>query len=185
MRIGIDIDDTITNSWEYFIPHYAKLFNIDTSILSKSMPYYPAIKDYLSLDDYYKIMTPIHEKYAHEIPIKENVKEVIDKLYELGHKIYFITARGSRDTDSYNPTKEYLDSHGIKYEKIYTYAKNKADVCLKENIDLFIDDSYKHCKSVKEKGIQVLMFDTYYNREYKEFNHVHSWNEIYKYIKDR
>ena len=44
------------------------------------MPYYPAIKDYLSITDYYKTITPIHEKYSHEIPLKENVKEVLKDL---------------------------------------------------------------------------------------------------------
>ena len=185
MRIGVDIDDTITNSWQYLIPHYAKLFNIDESILSKSMPYYPAIKDYISLDDYYKKVVPIHEKYTSVLPLKDNVKEVIDKLYELGHTIYFITDRGNDNDDSYIATKKYLDSHGIKYEKIYTRASNKAIICQKEKIDLYIDDSIKHCRRVKEEGIKVLMFNTYYNKEYKEFNHVHSWNEIYEYIRNR
>lgn len=185
MRIGVDIDDTITNTWEYLIPHYAKLFNIDEGRLLKSMPYYQAIKDKISLDEYYKVLIPIHNKYTSEIPLKENVKEVIDKLYELGHTVYFITDRGNDDNDSYDLTKNYLDSHGIKYEKIYTRASNKASICLKENIKLYIDDSVKHCKNVKEKGIEVLMFDTKYNKEYQEFKHVHSWNEIYEYIKDR
>ena len=185
MRIGIDIDDTITNSWEYLIPYYAKMFNIDTSKLSKSKPYYQAIKDYISLDEYYKILVPIHNKYTSKIPLKENVKEVIDKLYELGHTVYFITDRGNKDDDAYNITKEYLDNYGIKYEKIYTRASDKAVICLKENIKLYIDDSIKHCANVASKGIEVLMFDTNYNKEYKAFNRVHSWNEIYEYIKDR
>ena len=33
MKIGIDIDDTITDSWECLIPHYAKLFKIPEEIL--------------------------------------------------------------------------------------------------------------------------------------------------------
>ena len=185
MRIGIDIDDTITNSWRYLIPHYVKLLNIDKSVLLKSMPYYPSIKDYISLDEYYQIVVPIHEKYTSKIPLKANVKEVIDALYDLGHTVYFITDRGRENNDSYEVTKKYLDEHGIRYEKLYTRASNKADICLKENIELYIDDSVKHCTNVKSKGIEVLMFATYYNKEYKEFTHVRSWNEIYKYIKDR
>ena len=185
MRIGIDIDDTITDSWKYLIPYYSKMFNISKETLSKSKPYYNSIKHLISLDDYYKILLPIHDKYSKNIPLKENVKEVIDKLYKLGHTVYFITARGIDYTNSYKLTKEYLDSHNIRYEKIYTTVNNKADICLKEKIDLFIDDSFKHCKSVKEKGIEVLMYNTYYNQEYAEFKHVSSWYEIYEYIKDR
>lgn len=185
MRIGVDIDDTITNSWEYFIPYYSNYFNIPKETLLQSKPYYSSIKHLISLTDYYKKVLPIHDKHSMEISLKENVKEVIDKLYALGHTIYFITARGIDYTDAYDLTKKYLDSYGIKYEKIYTAASNKADICQKEKITLFIDDSFKHCQSVKEKGIDVLMFDTYYNKEYSEFKHVTSWNKIYEYIKDR
>ena len=185
MRIGIDIDDTITNSWKYYIPYYAKLFHLDKSVLSKTFPYYQAVKEYISLDDYYKILVPLHNKHVLKLPLKENVKETIDKLYALGHTVYFITDRGNDEDDAYNTTKEYLDKHGIKYEKLYTRASNKAQICLQEKIALYIDDSIKHCTSVKSKGIDVLMFDTIYNKEYQEFKHVHSWNEIYEYIKDR
>lgn len=185
MRIGVDIDDTITNSWECLIPYYSSRFNIPKEILSKSKPYYNAIKHLIPLEDYYKTILPIHDKHSNDITLKDEVKEVIDKLYALGHKIYFITARGTDYTDSYKLTKDYLDSHGIKYEKIYTAVGNKADICLKEKIDLFIDDSFKHCTSVKEKGIDVLMFNTYYNKEHTNFDRVNSWHEIYEYIKDR
>ena len=53
---------------------------------------------------------------------------------------------------------------------------------LKENIDLFIDDSYKHCLSVSSVGIKVLMYNANYNKNIKEFNHIASWNEVYDYI---
>lgn len=185
MRIGVDIDDTITNTWEYLIPIYSKLFKIDEKKLSKSAPYYPAVENLISLDEYYKKIIPIHNKYTNDLPLKKDVKEVIDKLYELGHTVYFITDRGNENNDSYDLTKNYLDSNGIKYEKLYTRAKDKASICLKENIELYIDDRPKHCQSVKKKGIDVLMFDTYYNKEYQKFKHVRSWNEIYEYIKDR
>ena len=44
MRIGIDIDDTITNTWQYMIPTYEKVFHIDKKILSTSIPYYGSIQ---------------------------------------------------------------------------------------------------------------------------------------------
>ena len=34
MRIGIDIDDTITNSWEYLKPFYAKEFSLTQDYLN-------------------------------------------------------------------------------------------------------------------------------------------------------
>lgn len=182
MRIGVDIDDTITNSWEYLIPFYSRVFNIPEKKLHQSKPYFAAVEHLISIDDFF---AKIKSTYDHEVSqanIRENVKEVIDALYEQGHHIFFITARGKGFTDPYKITKEYLDKYHIKYDKIYTSTSNKAEVCQKENIDLFIDDSYKHCKEVSDLGIDVLMPNHYYNEEYTEFQHFDDWQEVYDYI---
>ena len=185
MRIGVDIDDTITNSWECFIPYYAKMFNIDEETLHKSLPYYYAIKPAISLDEYFERIRPVYDEVVPKVTLKPGVKEVIDKLYDEGHHIFFITARGRGHTDPYKDSKEYLDKHKIKYDKIIVDSGDKSKVCQREHIDLFIDDSAKHCKAVSKLGIDVLMFDAYYNQEYHEFKHVKSWDEIYEYIKGR
>jgi len=185
MRIGVDIDDTITNSWECFIPYYAKMFNIDENTLYKSTPYYYSIKPTIPIDEYFERILPIYDEVIPKVTLKENVKEVIDKLYELGHEVIFITARGRGHTDPYGASKDYLDKHKIKYEKLIVNSGDKSKVCQREKIDLFIDDSVKHCKATSKLGIEVLMFDAYYNQDCQEFKHVKSWNEIYEYIKGR
>lgn len=185
MKIGIDIDDTITNSWECLIPYYSKLFNIDESILHKSKPYYSAVSNLITLDEYYKIMLPVYDEVIPNVTIKENVKEVIDNLYSLGHSVIFITARGKDHTDAYKDSKDYLDKHNIKYDKVITNVSDKAKVCHEENIDLFIDDSINNCRNVHDSGIETLLFETYYNKEYNDIKHIKSWNEVYEYIKGR
>ncbi len=185
MRIGVDIDDTITDSWECLIPHYAKMFDIDENILHQSRPYYNSIKDKISLDEYYKVMLPVYDKVIPNVHLKKDVKEVIDKLYDLGHTVIFITSRGADHTNAYEVSKEFLDKYQIKYEKIVTGCKDKAEACQKEKIDLFIDDSVKHCRSVNKLGIDTLLFETYYNKDYSELKHIKSWNDIYEYIKGR
>ena len=161
MRIGIDVDDTITNSWESLLPHYSRYFNIDESILKKSKPYYMSVKDLITLDEYFEMILPIYDEVIPKVNLKENAKEVINKLYEDGHYIVFITARGRGHTNPYKQTKDYLDKHNIKYNKIIVNATNKAEVCQEEKIDLFIDDSVRNCKIVSEKGIDTLLFEHY------------------------
>jgi len=185
MRIGIDIDDTITNSWEKLIPHYAKLFSIEEDTLHKSRPYYNSVKDKITIEEYYKMMLPMYDEIMPNVDIKPDVKEVIDKLYSLGHTVTFITSRGIDYTNAYQISKDFLDKHHIKYEKIITGCKDKAIACHDENIDLFIDDSVKHCRSVAKSGIETLLFETYYNKDYNELKHVKSWHDIYEYIKGR
>ena len=59
MKIGIDIDDTITDTWKTLIPIYSKVFNKDLNLLSKSAPYYQSIKDLnITVDEYFNIMKP-------------------------------------------------------------------------------------------------------------------------------
>ena len=185
MRIGIDVDDTITNSWESLLPHYSRLFKIDENTLRKSKPYYMSVKDLITLDEYFDMILPIYDEVIPKVKLKDNVKEVINKLYEDGHHIIFITARGRGHTDPYKQTKDYLDKHNIKYNKIIVNATNKAEVCQTENIDLFIDDSVRNCKIVSDIGIESLLFETYYNKEDETLYHVKSWIEIYNYIKSR
>ena len=183
MRIGVDIDDTITNSWECLIPYYSKIFGIPEETLHKSLPYHNSVKHLITLDEYFKILKPVYDQVIPNITIKDGVKETIDKLYELGHKVYFITARGIDHTDPYKTSKDYLDKHGIKYEKILVGSLDKAQVCEKEHIDLFIDDSVKHCLAVSKLGIDVLLFEAYYNKYCTDVKHVKSWQEIYEYVK--
>lgn len=183
MRIGIDIDDTITDTWSYMVPIYSRIFNIPTEKLSHSQPYYNSVKKLnLTIDDYFKIMQPYYRENTLNIPIKKDAQEVINILKKEGHKIIFITARGKMYHEPKLITKTYLEKNNIKYDKLIINANDKATICKKENIDLFIDDSYKHCQSVSSIGIKVLMFGTNYNKNIKEFTRITSWYEVYNYI---
>lgn len=185
MRIGIDIDDTITNTWEDILPFYSLLFDVPIDKLKKSTPYYSSLDNKYSLDEYFKLVQPIYDNISPRVSLKKDVVKVLNDLHKRGHKIIFITSRGAGYTNAYKLTKDYLDRHGIVYDKLLVGAnRDKSKVCLDEKIDLFIDDSYKHCVSVSNKGIRVLMAYNYYNKD-AEFEHLNDWNDIYKYIEDR
>ncbi len=182
MRIGIDIDDTITNTWQTLMPILSKRFNITFD--KESLPYHHQLKELISIDEYYKI-TREYEDILKNVPIKENVSNIINKLKEEGNEIIFITARGKGYNDPYTATKEYLEKNNILYDKLIINSWNKANICKEEKIDLFIDDSYKHCKEVSKLGIEVIMIKTNYNKNNQEFNLIEDWESIYKYIKNR
>lgn len=185
MKIGIDIDDTIADTWKCLIPHYSKVFNVSVDKLKKSLPYYPSVEDKVTLEEYFQKVIPIYDEYIMTVKLKDNVKEVIDKLYELGHTVIFITDRGKEQTNAYENTKKYLDNHQIRYDKIILGASDKSTVCNEEKIDLFIDNSIKHCDFVSKTKTEILMFETEYNKDISKFKHVKNWNEIYEYIKNR
>lgn len=182
MRIGIDIDDTITNTWETLMPIFSKRFNrtLDENLL----PYYYQLKDLITIDEYFNIMRE-YEDILKDVSLKENVVNIINKLKSEGNEIIFITARNKGYSDPYNTTIKYLEKNNILYDKLIIDSWDKDEVCKKESIDLFIDDSYKHCKEVSKLGIDVLMIKTKYNKDICEFNMVDNWNSIYEYIKNR
>ena len=72
--------------------------------------------------------------YTNAKPIIERV-EIINKLYDNGHTIYFYTARGMGRSNNnqnlaheklYQYTKNQLDSWNIKYHKLF-FGKPKSD----------------------------------------------------------
>ena len=184
MKIGIDIDDTITNTWEYLIPIYSQKFNIPIEKMKTLPPYYNGIKDLISLEEYFKFMSDL-EDYMKQVPLKENVKEILTKLKEEGNTIIFITARGKAYNNPYDMTKEYLDKFSIPYDKLIVNAWEKGKICKEEKIDLFIDDNIKNCKDASLNGIKVLMMEAIFNKNNQEFIHMKDWNQIYEYIKNR
>lgn len=182
MRIGIDIDDTITNSWEYFMPIFSHEFNIKLD--ESSCPYYQGIKDKVSFDEFERVMKK-YENTMNNITLKENVSKILNKLKQDGHQIIFITARGKTYNNPYQMTKNYLDTNNIPYDKIILDSWDKSIACREEMIDLFIDDSPKHCKEASDIGIEVIMMDAKYNQNNNQFTHMVSWQEIYEYIQSR
>lgn len=186
MRIGIDIDDTITNTWEDVVPFYSLLFDVPIEKLKKNKPYYNSLNDRYTKEEYFKLIQPIYDNISPRVSLKKDVVNVFHKLHDKGHKIILISSRGEGFTDAYKLTKEYLDKNNVVYDKIIVGAsRDKAKACLEERIDLFIDDSYKHCMNVSKIGVKVLMADAYYNKDCLEFPHLKNWNDIYKYIENR
>lgn len=185
MRIGIDIDDTITNTWNDIIPSFSNMFNIPIEKLKKSNPYYESVKDRYTIEEYYNKVMTIYDNIVPMVSLRNNVVNVLNDLHNMGHKIIFISSRGKGFSDAYTLTKNYLDSYNIKYDKLIVNANNKGDIAFSQQIDLFIDDNINHCFNVLKKGIKVLLMETEYNKECIELKHLKKWDDIYKYLEDR
>ncbi len=179
MRIGIDIDDTICNTWDFVIPYLSRHFNISISNLKNSdKVYYEACNKTYS--EYCEFAKKYYSTIALKYKIKPNVRKVLKKLKSKGHEIIFITARNVNGFyDPYKISLKYLKKHKICYDKLIVNVKEKALICLEEKIDLFIDDSINNCREVASKNIPVLLFSTRYNQNCTLFKRFLNWKEIY------
>jgi len=185
MRIAIDIDDTITNTWKSIIPAACEYFKIDEQLLrNNGKAYNEAIG--CTLDEWYTFARKKFESIVPYLDLKENAVNVINKLKEDGHEIIILTARGSNDyKNPYQISYDYLTNKGILFDKLIVDGHDKGIICKKEKIDLLIDDSIKKCKGTTDYGIDVLLFDALHNKECNEFKRVYNWNEVYEYIKNK
>ncbi len=171
MRIGIDIDDTITNSRDY--------------VVSLKKKYLPQYNPYEMLPD--DVFQEFIHKYDSDIhtnaPLKEGVVEAISYLKEQGHTIYIMSARGNYSDSSYEDSREYLIKHNIPFDKLLCNLGTKIDAIRREKIDLFIDDNTHICDELRKNGVNVIKMKRHDDTE-NDHLVCASWKEIIKCIKE-
>lgn len=193
MNIGIDIDDTICNTYETTIPYLKNYMENKLGIDFKM--------DFSSMVDYYNLSARFNitreedmafwydyfVKITEEVKPKENAVEVIRRLKEEGHNIYIVTARFTvPEIDIKELTRQWLVKNGIVFDKLIINSHNKLEIAQRENIDLFFDDSIRNCSMLSEGNIETYMYSTEYNEIYKndKVKRVSSWDEFYRCIKE-
>lgn len=191
MKIGIDIDNTITEvqeelnnaAYEYAIKLGKNINNAENFFedIKNNVDTYKK-KFQFSYDELKYFLKNIQEEITNNAVPREKVVEVISKLKKLDHKIYIITARDSEfHDDPYNLSKNWLDKNNIEYDKLIVNAREKAPVCKDEKIDLFIDDQLNNCLDIAKIGIKTIRLSND-KKKYKDIITFENWDEIYNYI---
>lgn len=170
MRIGIDIDDTITKTSECvqaFKKKHFPMYN-PNELLPDAV--YENIK--FELDD---------EVHLHA-ELKEDVIFSLKRLKEMGHEIVFITRRGDISKKAEVNTLSYFKKYAIPYDELVFKCIHKGNIARNLQIDLFIDDNFEMCKEVYQEGIEVIHVS-----EEDDFLFVclSDWKEIINYIENR
>ena len=85
-------------------------------------------------------------------------------------------------------TKKRFDEDNMNiFDKYYWACEDKAEVCLKEKIDIMIDDSYEKCKRISEAGIKTIYLKDAPSYDMVENEYVktlYNWGKIYRYISE-
>lgn len=193
MNIGIDIDDTISETFETLLP-YSQKYTIEDLKKESKIDFRADLSNhfYIVYMNDWNEQEAINfwEKYYAEILRKVNIKtfatEVINKLKEQGHKIYLITARWDMPGDDVKEiTRKWLEEKEVKYDELIINASDKAKLVEEKKIDIFIDDSFNNCKSIAENtNSKVYMMTSRVNGNLNDdkVKRVFSWPEIYDLI---
>ena len=193
MNIGIDIDDTICNTYEVFLPYFKKYMEEELKReyhfdLEDKTDYYKLEKRFgITEDEDFAFWEKYFPTIVKEVLPKDNSVEIIKRLKEEGNNIFLITARYAVEGfDVKGITEAWLKENGIVYDKLIINSHNKLEMANREKIDIFIDDSVRNCSMLVDGNIKTCMYTTEYNNFYENDNmiRVYSWNEFYEIIKE-
>ena len=173
MKIGIDIDNTITNT------------SILANRLANNIKTCNTYHD-LEKNDIKKFLTKYLDDIVYNATLKDNVLDVLNKWQSKGYKIIFITARGTDNVDELVNEKAiyltsiYFKKMNIPFDEIVFFKNSKADTCKKYELDVFIDDKESVLDEVRDKKINTIRFTD------SESKHktARSWHDVYKIIEE-
>lgn len=179
MKIGIDIDDTLTNTkdiqllyWQEYVTNHPKK-GYDTNLPT-------TINDFG--DEYVQTFWDTYrEELSFNPSFKENASLVLNNLKKAGHKLCIITSRPDEKYQNlHQRLKEWFAENNIPIDIIYTNIRDKGSFCKDNNIDLFIDDDLKHIIKANSYNIKTILFNQ--NNKYDGLQST-NWLELYKIIK--
>ena len=193
MNIGIDIDDTISETFETLLP-YSQKYTIEDLKRKSNISLSGDFSDHFYIVHVNgwneKEALVFWEKYYAEILRELNIKkfaaETIKRLKKQGHKVYLITARWTMRAESVEGiTEQWLKENNVEYDELILNASDKLSVAKEKNIDIFIDDSFNNCKSIAYgTNAKVYLMNTRMNEKLsdKKVKRVYSWPEVYNLI---
>lgn len=193
MRIGVDIDGTLTNINDWMIERaitFAKENNINLTV-NDACYHYSDMFDWTD-DDLQKYLERYFIEYLSDIKPEVDSVEILNRLQDEGHEVVFVTARGTFPPEleviNYEETNkmtvEWLDKNNYHYDKIISNARDKVKTLEDEKLDMFIDDVDTNVYALS-KYVPVIVPSRKYNTSIEGDNitKANSWNEIYKIIK--
>ena len=191
MIIGIDIDDTISDTYEVMI-NYAQEYQINElkrePILKKGSCnthfYLTYLLDWNNGEDK-GFLNEYYERIVKETKPRTLALKYLQKLHEDGNKIVLITARWEAENfDVRKATENWIKANNVPCDKLIINAKNKLIAAQSENVDVFIDDSFSNCKQISDAGIKTFLMDSRSNKEFEDekIERIYSWPHAYMKI---
>ncbi|MEI8338157.1 MAG: hypothetical protein WCF92_03370 [bacterium] len=187
MKIGIDFDDCIVNLCPALIDFYNKIDGTAYSV---------ADSESFDLGNLWKIDTEtanerclnflLHEEKLNIAPVF-GVVDALNKLKEK-HELIIVTGRPEATKDF---MVRWLNKHSINFfsEIIFSSQFNgekrgKAEICIDEKVDIFIDDNLQNILDIAKEKIKCFLMDTPWNQELvPEYAiRVKGWKEIMEEI---
>lgn len=171
MRIGIDLDGTVVDTYGYWLQVLAQ-----TPLAGR----FTAIQllDHHNDPDLFRYVEEHSDQMFGKPPAMPGALQTIRRLQAQGHELYFISARhqGLRAV-----TEQWLVQNGLPVDRLFLLTGgDKAALCHAEGIRLMFEDSPHYGPRLAASDIHVWLLDAEYNQEVRganirRFTH---WSEV-------
>ena len=169
MTIGIDFDNTIVNTKEVS-KRYLDIYMPNNQLDSyHNLPYEEEIAFFAK----YNI------QITNDLELFSNVKETFAFFKRNNIKLILITARGYDNEKQIDATKEFLKRNNLSFDKYIFCARDKAQICKQNHVDLMIDDIEEVLDKIYKQNINVLK----YGSESQKYNYALNWQDVINYIR--
>lgn len=153
MRIGLDLDGVVVDSINRWIDVLNRVagtnYRYGELPDTHGTPEMAAISDRHELD----LLIP-----TSPMP---GAREAIAQLRREGHELIVVTARHPRLRGL---TEAWLHYHAIQVDRLhFLEGAPKAPVARSEGLDVLVEDTPRHARTVAEAGVPVLLFAAPYN----------------------
>jgi uncharacterized HAD superfamily protein len=186
MIIGVDIDGTIKDTQRAAVEVHNRVLKRNVRVED--------VKDFY-LDRAYgltpreaaKLWRKLEEEiYTLGLPLK-NAAEVLTRLAQKGHTIYFITARpGMKNIRKV--TENWLKKHDFPYngKNLIMSAQDKAKEAKKMEVELFFEDAPNHLLNLVKNKVPTVIVDAVYNRDFPyALPRITDWRQAYELVEGR
>ncbi len=190
MRIGIDIDGVVTNTFHGVVERFNQRYG--TTLIIEDIVTYNFLET-VEIGAPEERLAFLTEMYSHEeilvtaaTPI-EGAADFISRLAAEGHTLEFVT---TRDPSLKAKTVDWLRIHGFPASEMNVHLRQgtdedgiefKARKAQELSLDLFIEDDKRVAESLP---IPTILIDNPWNRDSNNLNifRAMSWAEIYHII---
>lgn len=188
MRIGIDVDGTLTDLQRFEFDRGTVYFKKDV-VRTDSMQIRNTFG--VSPEEEGKFWDDNIFDYAENFPPYQHAADVINQLHEEGHEIIIITARYHTylDTETGKKMRDivkgWLRKNNIYFDKVVFTHENKKQRCRELNVDIMLEDKASNALEIA-RDRKVILMDQPWNRKTEADNiyRVYSWYQVIDKIKE-
>jgi Uncharacterized conserved protein len=181
VRIGVDIDGVVSDSYPFWLQELNQYFGKNVSVITNYQMNLDFDVPSEEMNDYFVRNT---ERLLSMPEVVSGAKEGIETLLREGHEVIYVTARTPAEEEL---TLRWLTAKGIPHEHVlFTGFTSKLDIVRQWGIEAFIEDYQVNAKSIAESGVPVLLLNASYNQEelLDGIIRCQNWDEIVQGIRE-